>query len=401
MKLLRYVGVLFILTIGSVSVLAQADSEDDPTPKPDWSAQICDWGLLITERSPGPQAPAANITNPQNGGIVQSRSFTVEGTSGGEYRGSVQVDVIDQADGQVLAGNTVSMDSSGTWSADVDLGDVDTSKAVTVQASVLGRSALKMTHEIELRIVPESVARYVAITQPVGDRSVSTSPLTVEGVGGGAFEGNVVVQVLDERGGNVLAQQPTIVQTDEVGGSGPWSVEFDLALDPGRPFVVRAFQPSARAADEVEAEDYAAAIANPLIQRYDRVLVVKPGDPLLQADDVCAAARAEFNREVADRINVDQVQVGETSHVDGGALVTVQAGGPSRCPLPQRVRLSGDGDSYTGIMYFGAVPDGVQCSRDLRPFALAFPLGTQQPDQTSVTINGVSSGSSDSDSEEG
>lgn len=93
---------------------------------------------------------------------------------------------------------------------------------------------------------PPPTGAFITITEPVQNAALdTTSPVTVAGEGGGLFEGNVVVQALDING-NVLAQQPTIIDAPDagIGGAGPWSVELTIPADPGTPGQLYAFSPS-------------------------------------------------------------------------------------------------------------------------------------------------------------
>ena len=83
--------------------------------------------------------------------------------------------------------------------------------------------------------VPTNPAVFITITEPdQGARLDITWQVEVKGQGGGLFEGNVVVQALDAAG-NVLAQQPTIIDTPDagVGGSGSWSVDLRINAESG------------------------------------------------------------------------------------------------------------------------------------------------------------------------
>ena len=70
-------------------------------------------------------------------------------------------------------------------------------------------------------------------------------PVRVSGRGAGLPEGNVVVQAID-RDGNVLAQQPTILDAPDAGtgGEGNWVVDLAINTEPGMAGQIRAFSPS-------------------------------------------------------------------------------------------------------------------------------------------------------------
>lgn len=87
---------------------------------------------------------------------------------------------------------------------------------------------------------------FVLITDPVEGQALDTTqPVTIRGQGGQLFEGGLVVEVLDA-GGNVLALQPTIIDSPEAGtgGQGPWEVTVDLQGAPDGPGMVVAYATS-------------------------------------------------------------------------------------------------------------------------------------------------------------
>jgi hypothetical protein len=74
----------------------------------------------------------------------------------------------------------------------------------------------------------------------------ASGPVTVSGLGWALFEGNVVIEVVDAAG-NILAQGPTIVQSENAGtgGSGPWNIDLTFSAPPGSQVTIRAYATSA------------------------------------------------------------------------------------------------------------------------------------------------------------
>jgi len=87
------------------------------------------------------------------------------------------------------------------------------------------------------------VQSYIVIAEPDRGEVVDIGrTVRVSGKGAGLPEGNVVVQVMD-RSGNLLAEQATILQGEDVGtgGAGTWSVELNIEAEPGTAGTVSAF----------------------------------------------------------------------------------------------------------------------------------------------------------------
>ena len=100
---------------------------------------------------------------------------------------------------------------------------------------------------------PPQAAVFISITEPVQNARVDIStPVTVTGMGGGLFEGNVVVQALDAAG-NLLAQQPTTISAPDagLGGAGPWSVQLNIIVAPGTAGLIYAFSTSPESGETV------------------------------------------------------------------------------------------------------------------------------------------------------
>jgi uncharacterized lipoprotein YbaY/heat shock protein HslJ len=87
---------------------------------------------------------------------------------------------------------------------------------------------------------------FITITEPAHSARLDlTWAVSVRGEGGGLFEGNVVVQAMSAAG-EVLAQEPTIINAPDAGtgGSGQWIVEMRIPAEPGSQGRIVAFSTS-------------------------------------------------------------------------------------------------------------------------------------------------------------
>ncbi len=115
---------------------------------------------------------------------------------------------------------------------------------------------------------------YISITEPVQGAVMDiTQPIAIAGSGAGLFEGNVVVQVID-RDGNILAQQPTVLQGPDVGtgGEGTWDVQLTVETQPGMAGQIRAYSTSPKDGS-VTAEDRVDVSlgSTPAVQAYIQI----------------------------------------------------------------------------------------------------------------------------------
>ena len=98
----------------------------------------------------------------------------------------------------------------------------------------------------EAELTPEVVEPYIEILEPAPGAVLDISePVVVKGNGGALFEGNVVVQALDEAG-NVVAEEPTTISSPDAGtgGEGPWEVAQEVNTKTGTVGTIRAFSTS-------------------------------------------------------------------------------------------------------------------------------------------------------------
>jgi heat shock protein HslJ len=94
--------------------------------------------------------------------------------------------------------------------------------------------------------VDTSTDALIIITSPQSDAELdSTQPVHIAGIGRGLFEGNVVIQVLDAEG-NILIEQPTNAQGENVGigAAGSWSIDLAVDVEPGTTAQITAFSQS-------------------------------------------------------------------------------------------------------------------------------------------------------------
>lgn len=84
---------------------------------------------------------------------------------------------------------------------------------------------------------------FITIDSPEAYSGVEGTSFTLSGTGAGLPEGNVAVQVTGN--GEVLFEGATVLDTEEIGGEGEWSLEVDLGeLDDATPVFIEAFSTS-------------------------------------------------------------------------------------------------------------------------------------------------------------
>jgi putative lipoprotein len=218
--------------------------------------------------TPAPAEASIRINDPNRGDVLDiSGPVTVRGTGANLYEGNVVVQALD-GQGNVLdqqpttlTGRDVGSGGMRAWSVDLN---------IQVEPGTVGRifafspspkdGSIMASDQVEVTYGQSpAVDSFIKIDEP-GQGAVLDieRSITIGGSGGGLFEGNVVVQVLDA-GGNVLAEQATTAQGEDVGVGGPgtWSMQVRVDAEPGTPGKIYAFSPSPKdgsimASDEVE-----------------------------------------------------------------------------------------------------------------------------------------------------
>ncbi|MCA9909870.1 MAG: hypothetical protein KC519_14535 [Anaerolineae bacterium] len=393
MKLRIAVIISIMLLIGLLPALAQ---ESEPgMDEFRVSYLICDWGLLTVEEPMAASPIFISIDSPADYSAVQGTTFTVSGTGAGLFEGNVIVEVAAFGGDVLFEGTTVlqapEIGAVGNWSIDVDLGALTEATQIFIRAystspadgSTIAYDSLRLNANSQFGL------RYVELTRPYFGQGVSTTPLLVEGMAGGAFENTIVIDVLDFATGNVLAEVPATVQTSDFAGSGPFSAELTIDAAPGTAINIYAYQPSVADGEEVNISDVEFAVVSPLAQTYDRILNIERDDPIYGAQDVCAIAEAEFNNEAINPLVINNVQALSTRSMMPLVNVSIEAAGSSVCPAPLRTRTVRDGNAFAIETYYDMTRP-VACTADLAPITRRVSLGTLPNPDFTITVNGQS-----------
>ncbi|MDX1435763.1 MAG: Gmad2 immunoglobulin-like domain-containing protein [Anaerolineales bacterium] len=197
--------------------------------------------------------PFININEPTDGATLDtSNPVTVNGNGGGLPEGNVVVRAVDSNDNILAeAQATINAPDAGTggqgpWEVQLNIatapgtpGQIVAFSTSPADGSTIASDSVPVSFG-----ATEPVESFIEIQEPADGGVVDTSgPVAVSGMGGGLFEGNVVVQATASDG-SVLAESAATVQSDEVGGSGPWSTTLDIQAEPGTTGQIIAFSPS-------------------------------------------------------------------------------------------------------------------------------------------------------------
>ncbi|MFC2052945.1 Gmad2 immunoglobulin-like domain-containing protein [Chloroflexota bacterium] len=193
------------------------------------------------------------ISEPSSNSVLNATPFTVSGSGGGLFEGTVVVQALD-AVGNVLAEQPTMINApnaglgeAGPWSVQLSvtiepgtIGKIYAFSASPADGSIMASSFVNVTYGEGV-----AVESFIEIAEPKNGTVIPGNPVTVIGIGAGLFEGNVVVQALDNNN-NVLAEKATIIDSPDagVGGQGPWTVQLHVTVKPGTPGKIYAFSPS-------------------------------------------------------------------------------------------------------------------------------------------------------------
>ena len=244
--LLIGLGALGVLLFGAViSALAGALAQEEIAP---------------TEPAGGANA-FITIVQPGQGAVLPvPESIPIRGQAGGLFENNVVVQAFD-SEGTLLAQEPTIVDASepggtGNWEVDMVIpvkpgtsGLIFTSSTSPVDGSITASASVEVVYGEEIQAGSE-----IKIDEPKDGAVLDTNlPVTVSGTGRGLFENNVVVEVLDSSG-TVMVQEPTTMQTEEVGGAGTWSIEIRIPAGEGEKGTIHAFSISPQDGS-IDAED--------------------------------------------------------------------------------------------------------------------------------------------------
>lgn len=211
-------------------------------------------GAFAPAQEPGVTVvPGANISiqEPQEGQTVDiTQPVLVRGEGGGLFEGNVVVQAFD-SEGNIVTQQPTIIDApdagtggQGSWEVRLEI-EVEPGTSGRIYAfspsaedgNPMAEDIVSVTYGED----EEALEAWLRISEPENGGTVDISgPFTVSGTGADLPEGNVNVQALDG-GGNVLAEQATVLDSSEPGGEGAWKVELSVAVEPGSTGTIRAF----------------------------------------------------------------------------------------------------------------------------------------------------------------
>ncbi|HUV92672.1 MAG TPA: YbaY family lipoprotein [Anaerolineales bacterium] len=211
-------------------------------------------GIFSKEEEPVTSQAFITIVQPIPGAVLGvPQPVQISGMGGGLFEGTVVVQALD-AGGNVLAEQPTMINApnaglgeAGPWSVQLSvasepgtIGKIYAFSPSPADGSIMAASSVNVTYG-----EGAAVESFIKITEPTDGTIISGNPVTVIGMGGGLFEGNVVVQALDNNN-NVLAEEAAIIDSPDagVGGQGPWTVQLHVTVKPGTPGKIYAFSPS-------------------------------------------------------------------------------------------------------------------------------------------------------------
>lgn len=192
-----------------------------------------------------PEDSALEITSPQTEDALNTAApVIISGTGAGLVDNLLRVRVLDN-EGGVLADQPVIVGADGTWTAEIAEGLPASGRGIVLAyaLSATDDAPLMLADSVNVIFGTAQPGAFVTISDPMPYALIEELSFKVGGRGGGLFEGNVVVRVLD-RAGNVILEEPTILNAQEVGGEGEWELDLTLDVAPGTRGVIEAYSPS-------------------------------------------------------------------------------------------------------------------------------------------------------------
>jgi len=215
---------------------------------------------------------------------------------------------------------------------------------------------------------------YINITSPEDYSAVAGPTFPVSGTGKGLFEGNVIVRVTTPGSSEPLFEGTTILQTQEVGGEGTWSLDVDLsALREAAEIVVTAYSTSAEDGSTTALDSLRLAgnsqFGLPYVEIQTPTYAAGVNSSSLLVEGMAGAA---FENNIV--IQVQNFDSGEVLAETHATVQTDELAGSG----PFSAELSFDAEPGTKINIYAfqpAVADGESVSISDTQFAIVAPLG--------------------------
>jgi hypothetical protein len=184
---------------------------------------------------PPPGRPFITIISPAPGTLLPT-TFTVTGSGGGLFEGSLVVRAVNSA-GQVLAespttlqGSDVGAGGSGTYSVQLTVNvPQNTAGKIVSYATSPKDGRITASAGVAVTFTPGGASKpFITIGTP-RPGALLPATFTVSGTGGGLFEGALVVRALNGAG-QVLAEEPVTLQGANCGAgcAGTYSVQLTV-----------------------------------------------------------------------------------------------------------------------------------------------------------------------------
>jgi LysM repeat protein len=191
-------------------------------------------GVAVTFTRGGSAQPFITISTPAPGSLLPP-TFTVSGTGGGLFEGSLVVRAVNSS-GQVLAerpvtlqGSNVGAGGTGTYSTQLTVNvSQNTAGKIVAFATSPQNGSIVASATVQVTFNGQGTQPFITISSPApGARLPAT--FTVSGTGGGLYEGGLVV-LAQSKSGQTLAKQPVTLQGPNVGagGAGTYSVQLTV-----------------------------------------------------------------------------------------------------------------------------------------------------------------------------
>jgi uncharacterized lipoprotein YbaY len=233
-------------SMGSIRAFSKSPEDD---------SLIAEARIQVTFGKTPEVQPYITISEPIAGAVLDiTNPITVKGMGRALPEGNLIVAALDSG-GNVLTEQSTTLQSpdagtggEGPWSVQLTVsstpgtsGTIRAYSTSPADGSIIAEATVQVTYGQTPAVQP-----FITITQPTSGTVLDiANPFTVNGMAGGLFEGNVVVQALDQSG-NVLDEQATTIQSPDAGtgGQGPWETQLSVSVEPGAVGRVYAFSNS-------------------------------------------------------------------------------------------------------------------------------------------------------------
>lgn len=360
-----------------------------------YNYQACSWGLLITTSQQAPDMIAIN--NPLPYTRANTNTLSVEGSATTHLARdtfAVEITVKDvigntlQVQMAELLPQDMVLPNDVLWRAEVNTTSLPVEQTLFLTASLQSvetSPAVLATDRVAFVRSQQLPVRFISIDN-INPYMTTSSAVTVQGQGGGLFEGGLVVELLDSRG-EVLVQKSTVINSPNAGtgGAGTWITELELTNPPvGQIGLLQAYSISAKDGSIDVIDSVPIRFGPRSFEQYQEIALTSEM-ALVGTKDACQMI-VDWRAQLQQPIVITSVQPLLSNSAPAQGLLDIVGEADQACEFPLLAMLKRQEHQIVVDIAYAIAPDR-GCIGQPSPINIRLPLGVLNGSFT-LSVNG-------------